>query len=123
LTASGTHFRVLVYGGMSAVSAPKPHRLTRRLMPSHWKYGRGITEMTYRLIRHGDVKTRKRHRCEWCNEVIDIGSTVPSRTYFWEGAIQTAYMHPECWKAMESADQQDLEEGWTPGDFERGKYE
>jgi hypothetical protein len=32
-------------------------------------------------------------------------------------------MHPECYEAMMSLDPGDLQEGWMPGDFERGQTE
>jgi hypothetical protein len=36
---------------------------------------------------------------------------------------QSDWMHPECFEAMQSMDYYDLDQGWTPGDFERGKTE
>ena len=72
-------------------------------------------------IRSGVVRTRKHHSCEWCAEPIPQGSTVPARTYKFDGYIQNGWMHPECDEAMKSADRDILYEGWMPGDFCRGE--
>lgn len=70
------------------------------------------------------VVCRKRHRCEWCNEYIEIGEQSHYRAYVWEEGFQTGYMHKECKEAMdEYPNRYDLEEGWMPGDFRRGSFE
>ena len=70
------------------------------------------------------VTTRKPHRCGWCNERIPAGtSEIWSRSYIWEDGPQSDWMHPECYEAMMSLDPGELQEGWMPGDFERGQTE
>jgi hypothetical protein len=60
-------------------------------------------------------KARKRHRCEWCWQRIDVGTTYLRYRSFYDGAA-TIRMHPECNAAMHEAA---AEEGgwieWTPG--------
>jgi hypothetical protein len=46
------------------------------------------------------IKTRKRHRCDWCNGWIESGSVVPSWFYADDGIAATLRMHPECHRAM-----------------------
>ncbi len=66
-------------------------------------------------------KTRKNHRCGWCDEQIDSGSTgIPYRSYIWEDGPVSEWMHPECRGALNRASYDEIEEGWTPGDFHRG---
>jgi len=76
-----------------------------------------------RLLREGNVKTRKHHCCEWCDEKIDIGSMAYHRVYIWENEFRNGYMHTECKEAMDTVDYRELEEGWTPGDYGRGSSE
>jgi hypothetical protein len=76
--------------------------------------------MGYHEFNNRQLVTRKPHRCEWCDEVLPVGSTVHYRCYVIDGEFRTGWMHLECWDAMGSMDYRDLEEGWQPGDFKRG---
>lgn len=76
--------------------------------------------MSYTELSEKEVKTRKVHRCEWCNEGIEIGEQAHARTYLFDGDFCSGHLHPECWDAMDRSDTTDLEDGWTPGDFKRG---
>lgn len=78
--------------------------------------------MAYTNISNRKVKkTQKKHQCAWCGEIIKIGSEAHYRSYIFDGGFQTDYMHIECRDAMIDSDIRDLEWGWSPGDFERGK--
>jgi hypothetical protein len=65
-------------------------------------------------------KTRKPHRCDWCNEPIEVGSSCEYRVYIFDG-FGTDYMHPECNEAMNKSKDFPLDEGWLPGEFKRGQ--
>lgn len=41
-------------------------------------------------------KTRKRHLCSWCPEMIEKGSTAIKFASVWEGDFCSGYFHPEC---------------------------
>jgi hypothetical protein len=71
------------------------------------------------------VTTRKAHQCAWCGEIIPAGTAeIWSRSYVqWGDPPQSDWMHPECFEAKQSMDYRDLDQGWTPGDFERGRAE
>ena len=60
-------------------------------------------------------KARKRHRCTWCWQFIEIGETYLRYRYYGDDAC-TVKEHPECYEAMLEAVR---EEGgffeWTPG--------
>ena len=60
---------------------------------------------------------RKRHRCTWCWERINVGDTYKRYRMFDGGDAQTIRMHPECLGAREAAAE---EEGgwyeWIPGE-------
>lgn len=61
------------------------------------------------------VKTRKPHRCYWCDEPIPLGS--PAR-------YVAGYWHVECYAAynrMGNEEFNDVQDGWMQGDFQRGK--
>ena len=69
-------------------------------------------------------RSRKRRRCDWCGELIEIGQ--PYESYRWAdgGDVGTVTMHPECLAAMDRAAK--AEGGnivWSPGDFRRGGIE
>jgi len=71
---------------------------------------------------HRPVKaTRKVRRCSWCNEPIPAGSTAVKHAGEWEGAFYTGYMHPECHAAWDR--HPDLSDGYSPGDFKRGRID
>jgi hypothetical protein len=70
----------------------------------------------HRIVR----RSRKRHRCTWCAEGIEVGQ--PYHSYRWvsDGDAGTVHMHPECYSAMEQAAKDDPWGTWSPGDFARG---
>ena len=59
---------------------------------------------------------RKRHRCTWCWQFIEIGDQYARYRYYDGGDVGTVRMHPECHGAMqeEAADEGGFIE-WTPG--------
>lgn len=74
-------------------------------------------------LKDKEVTTRKRHRCEWCGELIESGERAQYRVYIFEG-FTTGYMHLECREAMDDyPDKRDLADGWMEGDFKRGSTE
>jgi hypothetical protein len=75
----------------------------------------------YSEIRCKVVKCRKDHCCEWCGEDIEKGTEAKNRTYKFEGELNHAWMHLECFKAMEESDYDTVADGWYPGDNQRGK--
>lgn len=76
--------------------------------------------LSYREIRSADVKVRKNRRCAWCSERIEKGSIARARTYVFDGELTSDHMHPECYNAMSASPNEEICEGWMPGDFERG---
>lgn len=79
--------------------------------------------MMYTPIQEKLVKTRVEHRCEWCDEDVDKGTTAFYRAYVWEGDFNSGYMHEECRAALLKAPADLIEEGWTPGEFKKGTHE
>lgn len=69
-------------------------------------------------------RSRKKRRCDWCWEAIEIGH--PYESYRWSdgGDVGEVRMHPECLAAMDKVTK--AEGGnfvWSPGDFRRGGIE
>ena len=76
------------------------------------------------IFKNKKVKTKKRHRCEWCNEWIEAGEAANYREYIVEGDFYHGHMHLECDAAMMSGTAAiDNDDGWMPGDFKRGSVE
>ncbi len=71
-------------------------------------------------MKTSEVKTikssRKKRNCNWCSEIIKIGTTYNYYFCFDEGS--GASMHPECLKAMKS--DLNCEDGFLEGDNPRG---
>ena len=67
------------------------------------------------------VKVRKRHRCCWCGEHINIGELAEYRVYIFDGFTYD-YMHPECRDAMDSMDWYG-DDGFEEYFFQRGTTE
>ena len=61
---------------------------------------------------------RKRRECAWCGNWINQGEPAQYRVYVFDG-LQRDWMHPECAAGMEACDD-DLSEGFMPGDYPRG---
>lgn len=76
--------------------------------------------MSYEEISTGRPQARKDYRCEWCNETIAKGDRHFYRVYKFEGDFNSGRMHLECMLAMDKAPKDELEGGWTPGDYPRG---
>lgn len=64
---------------------------------------------------------RKKHRCCWCWEHIEVGNSYVRFRYFDGGDASTSRLHPECDAAaqrMAQVEGYDFE--YTPGQFNRG---
>lgn len=66
-------------------------------------------------------KTRKPHSCGWCDRIIIAGSAAHYSAGVFEGDFYSQHLHPECAAARDSMSYRDLEDGWSPGDFARGR--
>lgn len=64
--------------------------------------------MSYTLISEVAHVARKRHRCIWCNEQIQIGTRYIRERSFFDGEPQSHKWHPECRDAAIA--------GWNAGD-------
>jgi len=68
------------------------------------------------------AKSRKAKRCDWCNEMIEVGQPAVA-SFVVDGRDKWQnHFHPECDAALGRFSR---EEGggcvyWTPGDFNRG---
>lgn len=60
-------------------------------------------------------KSRKAHRCSWCDVPIVKGSLY-FRVVGHHGDFWSAKMHPECKHAWATT----CDDEWTPGEFDRG---
>lgn len=60
------------------------------------------------------VKCRKKHCCEWCDEIIIIGEKARYRSGVWHGDFFGGHQHLECYTAMCKYDE------WWDGEFTRG---
>jgi hypothetical protein len=61
-------------------------------------------------------KAKKIHRCEWCWQLIEVGTSYHRYRCYNDGDAGTVKMHLECYGAME--EESKLEGGfieWTPG--------
>jgi len=69
-----------------------------------------------RTFQHQSVKkSRKRRRCDWCGEMIDVGQPYDSYRFVTFGDAGTVRMHPECLAASGEVAKQ--EGGWFEWDF------
>jgi len=63
---------------------------------------------------------RKKHKCSWCGESIEIGESYKRYRYFDGGDAGTVKMHPECYEDMlECAHNEGGWIEWTYGGSER----
>lgn len=70
-------------------------------------------------IRHV-AKSRRARRCDWCDQMIEVGQ--PKATWLWKdgGDVASVHMHPECYEAsVRTLDPVDNYE-FTPGSYSRG---
>jgi hypothetical protein len=67
-------------------------------------------------------KTRKPHRCIWCDEMIPAGSTTCYSSGTWHGDFYANHLHPECAAARDAnlAENGEWESG---GDYARGRQD
>jgi hypothetical protein len=66
-------------------------------------------------------RSRKRRRCDWCYELIEIGQPYRRWRWFSYGDASTVRVHPECDEARLTMHKLDRYfEEWSPGDFSRG---
>jgi len=71
-------------------------------------------------LKDKEVTVKKRHRCCWCNEWIEVNDKARYRVYVFDG-FQQDYLHPECYEALGESSKEIDEDGFTQGMFERGK--
>ena len=76
--------------------------------------------MSYEEINAAKVVGTKEYSCEWCAEKIAKGEKHFYRVYRYCGDFNSGRMHLECETAMRDEDPQNLQDGWTPGDYKRG---
>lgn len=80
--------------------------------------------MTFRQTQTEHIKAaKKKHRCDWCGERINEGTDYYRWRHFDGGDAGTCKIHPECYSALQATPHSELIDGWTPGQFERGKPE
>jgi hypothetical protein len=77
--------------------------------------------VSYFELTNKAVTAAKNHQCCWCGESVKAGSVAQYRAYKFYGEFQADYLHAECYEAMRETDDFILEDGFFPGDFERGK--
>lgn len=75
----------------------------------------------YAELKNKEVTCRKPHSCEWCDRKIKVGERARYRAYHFDGDFKDGHMHLECYHAMNKSPLIDIEDGWSPGDFERGQ--
>lgn len=79
--------------------------------------GAGIVSAT--TIEIATPKARKRYRCVWCGEWIEIGETHTKFVYIFDGLSSDRY-HNECFDAQGKSDDIDWDEGFMPHEYKRG---
>jgi len=68
--------------------------------------------------------TRKKCRCYWCFEPIDVGQPKTTTATIWEGDFQANTFHPECFEALDKWQSETGEDQWPgQGDMKRGSTE
>ena len=78
--------------------------------------------MSYTELSRSYPIGRKNYRCEWCNEVIKIKEKHFKRVFLVDNDFNDGRMHLECEKSMMTyPHEDDLRDGWMPGDFNRGE--
>lgn len=65
--------------------------------------------------------TRKIHSCGWCAKRIEAGSSAEYSSGIFDGDFWAHHVHPECAAARDSLTYRELEDGWCPGDYARGR--
>lgn len=70
----------------------------------------------------GPVRTitaRKHHRCHWCGQRIEKGTSYEVTFIVWDGSPWRRKLHPECGEAERAYDYEG-DELYYEGQFERG---
>jgi len=65
-------------------------------------------------------KSRKKHRCDWCGEVINKGEKAQYMAGVYGGDFFCGYQHPECDRAMKNSDFE-CGDGFYRGEQVRGE--
>lgn len=74
-------------------------------------------EITTRFVK----SCRKRHRCYWCNEWIEIGESCWKHVDLVDGEIADFHFHPECEDSYRTdPTEYDYDEGPEEGGHRRG---
>lgn len=68
-------------------------------------------------------KARKKHRCIWCGEDIEIGETYSYWAGIFEGQFQSNHMHLECDKISSSKENEYCQDGFEAYQYKRGSLE
>jgi hypothetical protein len=71
-------------------------------------------------------RTRKLHRCSWCDELIPVGDPSVYHSGVYDGDFYADHMHVECDVAKESITEKEWREWdytYIPGSFKRGTKE
>lgn len=62
------------------------------------------------LLAHDEIKAaKKQHRCDWCNEPIDVGQPYVRQRSVDGRDVYTWRAHPECYEAAGTLDNGDRE--------------
>lgn len=104
-------------------SEPADRRREPRRRRSQDNRGREGVKLGYDELHFRQVKGRKDYSCEWCSEAIPKGTAHFYRVYVSDGDFNYGRLHRECEDAMSKVPNDELAEGWTPGDYKRGSGE
>lgn len=65
---------------------------------------------------------KKRHVCDWCGQLVEIGEQYEQWHWFDDGDAGTVRMHTECERALQAAAMESLGHTveFSPGDNPRG---
>lgn len=66
-------------------------------------------------------KAAKSHSCSWCAELIPAKTSYFRWRCFDSQDAGTVKMHPECYAALQKTPRYEVQDGWAPGQFERGQ--
>ena len=66
---------------------------------------------------------RKRHRCEWCGESIEVGQRYRYYSGVFDGEFQSTHMHTECLLACDRELRNSYDDFFMPFEHARGKTE
>lgn len=64
--------------------------------------------MSYTLFENPTRKARKQHKCIWCAEWIEEGTTYIDERSVYDGNIQRHRWHPECQVALGGGEDQEF---------------